>query len=59
MLDADEAIGPELWLRFRTKSRQDQIDVYRGLCAAVSARDETFRDGERSALPNGSRARWI
>lgn len=51
MLDDYEVIGPELWLRFRTKSRQDQINVYRGLCAAITARNETFPGGEMSGLP--------
>jgi (p)ppGpp synthase/HD superfamily hydrolase len=28
ILDSQPAIGPEVWNRFRTKSRQDQMDIY-------------------------------
>jgi (p)ppGpp synthase/HD superfamily hydrolase len=50
ILDAYEAIGPEVWLRFRTKSRQDQIDVYRGLSAAITSRNETSAPDKRTGL---------
>jgi (p)ppGpp synthase/HD superfamily hydrolase len=50
ILDAYEVIGSEVWLHFRTKSRQDQIDVYRGISAAITSRNETFPPDERTGL---------
>jgi (p)ppGpp synthase/HD superfamily hydrolase len=51
ILDAHAASGPEVWLRFRTKSRQDQIDVYHGLSSAITTRNATFPPDKRTALP--------
>lgn len=51
ILDAYAACGPDVWLRFRTKSRQDQIDVYRGLYAAIKTRNEALPPEKRTALP--------
>jgi (p)ppGpp synthase/HD superfamily hydrolase len=50
ILDAHAAIGPEVWLRFRTKSGQDQIDIHRGLSVAITARNETFPPDQRTGL---------
>ena len=50
ILDAHEAIGSEVWLRFRTKSHQDQIDVYRGLSTAITSRNESFPPDKRTGL---------
>jgi (p)ppGpp synthase/HD superfamily hydrolase len=51
ILDSHGAHGPEVWTRFRTKSRQDQVDVYRSLYAAITARNEEFPANEKSHLP--------
>ena len=51
ILDAHAAVGPEVWLRFRTKSRQDQIDIYLGLSAALTSRNETFPPDQRTGIP--------
>jgi len=51
ILDSHAAVGPKVWNRFRTKSRQDQIDVYRDLSAAITARNNGLGDNQRSALP--------
>jgi len=51
ILDSHELHGAEVWIRFRTKSRQDQIDVYRSLCKAITARNEGFPANEKSHLP--------
>jgi (p)ppGpp synthase/HD superfamily hydrolase len=51
ILDSYAARGPDVWLRFRTKSRQDQVDVYLGLSAAITARNETFPPNKRTCLP--------
>jgi (p)ppGpp synthase/HD superfamily hydrolase len=51
ILDAHAAMGPEVWLRFRTKSRQDQIDGYLRLSAAITSRNETFPPDKRTGLP--------
>lgn len=51
ILDSYAASGPEVWLRFTTKSRQDQIDVYCGLSAAIASRNETFPPDQRTSLP--------
>jgi (p)ppGpp synthase/HD superfamily hydrolase len=50
IIDSHAAIGPEVWLRFRTKSRQDQIDVYRGLASAIVSRNETLLPDKRTGL---------
>jgi GTP pyrophosphokinase len=50
IIDSHAAIGPELWLRFGTKSRQDQIDVYRGLASAIASRNETLPPDKRTGL---------
>jgi hypothetical protein len=50
ILDSHAASGPEVWLHFRTKSRQDQIDVYRGVSAAITSRNETFLPDMRTGL---------
>ena len=51
ILDAYEAYGAEMFSRFRTKSRQDQVDVYRSLYNAITARNEEFPAHEKSHLP--------
>lgn len=51
ILDAHEAYGAEVFSRFRTKSRQDQVDVYRSLYEAITARNEEFPASEKSHLP--------
>jgi (p)ppGpp synthase/HD superfamily hydrolase len=50
ILDSHAAIGPEVWSRFRTKSRQDQVDVYRELSVAIAARNNTFPTKQRTRL---------
>jgi (p)ppGpp synthase/HD superfamily hydrolase len=50
ILDSYAVIGPEVWLRFRTKSRQDQIDVYLGVSAVITSRNETFAPDKRTGL---------
>jgi (p)ppGpp synthase/HD superfamily hydrolase len=40
ILDAHATNGPAVWSRFRTKSRQDQTDVYRELSIAIAKRNE-------------------
>ncbi len=51
ILDSHAICGAEVWLRFRTKCRQDQLDVYSSLSAAITARNETFAPEARTALP--------
>jgi (p)ppGpp synthase/HD superfamily hydrolase len=51
ILDSYAAIGSEVWLRFRTKSRQDQLDVYRGLSEAITSRNDTSPPDQRTGLP--------
>ena len=51
ILDAHAVYGAEVWKRFRTKSRQDQVDIYRSLYAAITARNEEFPANEKSHLP--------
>ncbi len=51
ILDSHEGYGPDVWSRFRTKSRQDQVDVYRGLSAAITTRNEEFPVNEKGHLP--------
>src|ERR1019366_533019 len=51
ILDSHEGYGPEVWSRFRTKSRQDQVDVYRSLYNSITARNEEFPASEKSHLP--------
>jgi (p)ppGpp synthase/HD superfamily hydrolase len=50
IVDAHDADGPKVWLRFRTKCRQDQIDVYDALSKAIDARNAQFSPGERTGL---------
>lgn len=50
ILDSHAAIGSGVWNRFRTKSRQDQIDVYEALSSAIDARNAQFPNGERTDL---------
>jgi (p)ppGpp synthase/HD superfamily hydrolase len=51
ILDAHRIHGQEVWKRFRTKSRQDQVDVYRGLYEAIDARNKGFPIERQSHLP--------
>ena len=51
ILDSHGIDGTEVWMRFRTKSRQDQVDVYRRLCDAIRARNDEFPANEKSHLP--------
>lgn len=51
ILDSHGVDGAEVWMRFRTKSRQDQVDVYRSLYEAIKARNEEFPAIEKSYLP--------
>lgn len=51
ILDSHSVHGREVWTRFRTKSRQDQVDVYRSLYNAITARNEEFPAHEKSHLP--------
>jgi (p)ppGpp synthase/HD superfamily hydrolase len=51
ILDAHRVDGAKVWERFRTKSRQDQIDVYRSLHQAITARNEEFPESNKSNLP--------
>jgi len=51
ILDSHRVHGSEVWTRFRTKSRQDQVDVYRSLYNAIIARNEEFPANEKSHLP--------
>ena len=51
ILDSHGVDGAEVWMRFRTKSRQDQVDVYRSLYEAIKARNEEFPANEKSYLP--------
>jgi (p)ppGpp synthase/HD superfamily hydrolase len=51
ILDAYAKIGPEVWNRFRTKSGQDQIDVYRNLSVAIARQNQKFTPDQRSNLP--------
>jgi (p)ppGpp synthase/HD superfamily hydrolase len=51
ILDAHATIGPKVWKRFRTQSRQDQVDVYQQLSAAINSRNDDFPTGDKSALP--------
>ena len=50
ILDSHALIGPEVWNRFRTKSRQDQIDVYDALSKAIDARNAQLPKRKRTAL---------
>ena len=50
ILDSHAAKGPEVWSRFRTKSRQDQVDVYRELSVAIAARNSQFPTTQRTRL---------
>jgi (p)ppGpp synthase/HD superfamily hydrolase len=52
ILDSHAAIGSEVWNRFRTKSGQDQIDVYDALSKAIDSRNAQFSPGERTGLAN-------
>ena len=51
ILDSHGAHCAEVWIRFRTKSRQDQVDVYLSLYEAITARNEEFPANEKSHLP--------
>jgi len=51
ILDSYEIHGPEVWQRFRTKSRRDQIDVYQRLAVAISLRNSSFPKFEQTNLP--------
>jgi (p)ppGpp synthase/HD superfamily hydrolase len=50
ILDSHAVIGPEIWNRFRTKSGEDQIKVYRDLSEAIGARNEQFPTRQRTGL---------
>jgi len=50
ILDSHAAIGSEVWSRFRTKSRQDQIDVYGALSIAIDARNAQLPKQDRTGL---------
>jgi hypothetical protein len=50
IVDSHAAVGPKVWIRFRTKSRQDQIDIYRGLANAIAARNDEFPTEQRTGL---------
>jgi (p)ppGpp synthase/HD superfamily hydrolase len=50
ILDSHAAKGSEVWSRFRTKSRQDQVDVYRELSVAIAARNSEFPTKQRTGL---------
>ncbi len=51
ILDSHAVDGAEVWMRFRTKSCQDQVDVYRALYEAIEARNEKSPANEKSHLP--------
>jgi len=51
ILDAYSAIGPEIWNRFRTRSRADQTDVYEALSRAIDSRNRALVACERTRLP--------
>jgi (p)ppGpp synthase/HD superfamily hydrolase len=50
ILDSHAANGPEVWSRFRTRSRQDQVEVYRELSVAIAARNNAFPTEQRTRL---------
>jgi (p)ppGpp synthase/HD superfamily hydrolase len=51
ILDAYAKVGPEVWNRFRTKSRNDTIDNYRNLSNALTKQNERF-EPDRRGLPD-------
>jgi hypothetical protein len=51
ILDAYAKVGPEVWNRFRTKSRNDTIENYRNLSDAITKKNEGFEPDKRSGLP--------
>jgi hypothetical protein len=50
ILDSHALIGPEVWNRFRTNSREDQIAIYRDLVQAIAARNDEFPAQEHTGL---------
>ncbi len=51
IVDAHAQCGASIWQRFRTKSREDQIQVYAMNSAAITARARTLGDQYHSVLP--------
>jgi hypothetical protein len=50
ILDSHARTGNQVWNRFRTKSREDQIATYRDLAQAIAARNDELPAQERTGL---------